>query len=243
VSGMRFALLLLLAISGAALAAQTPLAAAEHATAVGDYHAAVQGYEQVLAQSGNSAPVLFNLGNAWLRLGKPGRAILAYERALVLAPHNPAIEANLAGARQRADLAEPVAGSGLAIARYFSFDTYAWAALTAIWVLCGALVLLCLPGVARRIARPLILVAVLTLCASADAAVMCWPDLYRAVVQEPATLHLAPAASAAASGMLREGEVVWLQDRYAAFDLVHTADGHSGWVENTLVAPVRVSRQ
>ncbi len=108
--GIRFALLLLCAASASAMADQTLLAAADHATAVGDYHAAVRGYEQVLAQSGNSAPVLFNLGNAWLRLGKPGSAILAYERALVLAPHNPAIETNLAEARLHADLVEPVAG-------------------------------------------------------------------------------------------------------------------------------------
>jgi tetratricopeptide (TPR) repeat protein len=241
VRGIRFALLLLCAVSTGAMADQTLLATADHAMAVGDYRSAVQAYEQVLAQSGNSAPVLFNLGNAWVRLGKPGPAILAYERALVLAPHNPAIEANLAGARQHADLIEPAASSGVAIARYFSFDTYAWAALAAIWVLCGALVMLCLSGRARRIARPLILVSVLTLCASADAAVMCWPDLYRAVAQESATLHLAPAASAAASGAVREGEVVWLQGRYGAFELVRTADGHSGWAEDTVVVPIRVA--
>ena len=78
---------------------QPALAAAAHAAAAGDYPAAVRNYEQVLKRDGFSAPVLFNLGNAWLRLGKPARAILDYERALVLAPHNPAIEANLAAAR------------------------------------------------------------------------------------------------------------------------------------------------
>ena len=86
---------------------------------------------------------MFNLGNAWLRLGKPARAILDYERALVLAPHSAAIAANLGAAQERAGLAPRSGGPWLTVARYFSFDTYVWAALGAIWVLCGALVLLC----------------------------------------------------------------------------------------------------
>jgi len=241
---MRTCLALLLFLAAAvALCDQGLIATAEHATATGDYRLAAQTYEQVLTQQGYSAPVLFNLGNAWLRLGKPGRAILDYERALVLMPGNPAIESNLAAAQQRAGISPPGVGPWLATARYFSFDTYAWAALTAIWVLCAAFVLLCLRGAARRFARPLILVAALTLCVSADAAVLCWSDLYRAVILSPATLHLAPARSAAASGSLREGEGVWIQGRYADFNLVRTADGHSGWVSNDAAVPVRVFRR
>ena len=224
------------------LAGPGAVATAEHAAAIGDYRLAARTYEQVLAQDGFSAPVLFNLGNAWLRLGKPGRAILQYERALVLAPGNALIEANLAAAQQRAGIGAAPVGPWLASARYFGFDTYVWAGLAAIWVLCAALVLLCVRSPARRFARPLILAAALTLCVSADAVVLCWSDLYRAVVVSPATLHLAPAQSAAASGTLREGDVVWIQRRYAGFNLVRTADGHSGWVSATEALPVRVSR-
>ena len=128
-----------------------------------------------------------------------------------------------------------------ASARYFSFDTYLWAGAGAVWALCVALVLLCLNRPARRIAGPLILLAAVTLCVSADAAVLCWADLYRAVIQTPATLQLAPAVSAAASGTVREGEVVWLQDRYGGFNFVRTADGHTGWVSDAAVAPVRIA--
>lgn len=235
------ALWLLLA-AGAALAAQGSLPMAEHATATGDYRLAAQTYEQVLERNGYSAPVLFNLGNTWLRLGKPGRAILQYERALVLAPGNALIESNLAMAQQRAGVTPAPVGPWLSTVRYFSFDTYAWTALGAIWVLCAALVLLCVRGPLRRLARPLILAAALMLCVSADAAALCWSDLYRAVALSTATLHLAPAQSAAASGGVREGEVVWIQQRYEGFNLVRTADGHTGWVSTDEVVPVRVAR-
>lgn len=239
---MRWALLIVLVAPLGVRAAEPPIAAAEHAASGGDYQGAVQNYERALAQGGFSAPILFNLGNAWLRLGKPARAILEYERALILAPRNPAIEANLAAAQLRAGVTQPVPGRWQEAARFFSFDTYLWAGLVAIWVLCVAGVLLCLTGAARRFARPLILLAAVTLCVSADAAVMCWPDLYRAVVvQGPGTLRLAPAASAASSSTVREGEVVWLQDRFGGFHFVRTVDGRSGWMSDDEVVAVRVS--
>jgi tetratricopeptide (TPR) repeat protein len=239
---LRCGLVLMLLVASGVRAQQPSLAAAEHAAATGDYHAAVQNYEDALRTGGFSAPLLFNLGNAWLRLGKPERAILEYERALLLAPRSAAIEANLAAAQQRAGLAPVVVGPWQAAAHYLSFDTYVWAALGALWVLCAATFLLCLNGSVRRIARPLILLAALTLCVSADAAALCWSDLYRAIVQTAASLQLAPAASAAPSASVRAGEVVWIQDRYAAFDFVRTADGHTGWLSNDSVAPVRVAR-
>ena len=239
---MKIASLLFLLIVAASTAGadQPSLAATAQAAASGDYRTAVRNYEMILDRDGFSAPVLFNLGNAWLRLGYPARAILDYERALVLSPHSAAIEANLAAAQQRAGLAPQAVGPWLAAARYFSFDTYVWAGLAALWVLCAALVLVCLNGAARRIARPLILVAAVTLCVSADAAVLEWPDLQRAVVLIPTEMHLAPAQSAATSGSLQEGEVVWLQEQYAGFNFVRTGDGRTGWVGTAAVAAVRV---
>jgi tetratricopeptide (TPR) repeat protein len=241
---MRLAslLVLLMLASSSAFADPTAIAAAAQAAAGGDYRAAVRGYEQIVDKEGFSSPVLFNLGNAWLRLGNPARAILNYERALVLSPRSAAIAANLAAAQQRAGLMPQGVGPWLAAARYFSFDTYLWAGLGALWVLCAALILMCLHGTARRIARPLILLAVLTLCVSADAAVLEWPDLQRAVVMAPAVMHLAPAPSAATSGTLQEGEVVWLQGQYAGFNFVRTADGRTGWLAAAAAVAVRVVR-
>src|SRR5580693_8407134 len=141
----RASLLLLLSLlSATAFADQSALAVAAHAAAGGDYRTAVRDYEQILDREGFSAPVLFNLGNAWLRLGDPARAILNYERALVLSPRSAAIEANLSAAQQRAGLAPQGAGPWLAAARYFTFDTYILAGVGAVWGLCAALILVCL---------------------------------------------------------------------------------------------------
>ena len=49
-----------------------------------DYGKAVEVYEQLLAAGYRSADLEYNLGNAWQRQGSIGRAILHYERALLL---------------------------------------------------------------------------------------------------------------------------------------------------------------
>ena len=60
------------------------------------------------AEPGYSAAALYNLGNAYARAGKPGLAVLNYERAALLAPDDPDIAANLhfvqRAARVAADL-------------------------------------------------------------------------------------------------------------------------------------------
>lgn len=52
-------------------------------------------YEALAARGLISPQLYFNLGNAEVRLGRPGPAILAYRRAAWMAPRDPDIRANL----------------------------------------------------------------------------------------------------------------------------------------------------
>ena len=56
------------------------------------------------APAGYSAPALYNLANAYARAGKPGLAVLNYERAKLLEPNDPDIDANLRHVREAAGL-------------------------------------------------------------------------------------------------------------------------------------------
>ncbi|MCG8615472.1 MAG: BatD family protein [Desulfobacterales bacterium] len=65
----------------------------------GDYSLAAQGFETI-AKTGVKNPDLFyNAGNAWLKTGDIGRAVLWYERASRLNPGDPDLRFNLAHAR------------------------------------------------------------------------------------------------------------------------------------------------
>ncbi len=68
----------------------------------GDYPSAVRGFEQLVEAGYASAPLLYNLGNAYLRAGRTGWAILSYERALRIAPGDADAHANLELARAAA---------------------------------------------------------------------------------------------------------------------------------------------
>jgi tetratricopeptide (TPR) repeat protein len=75
----------------------------------GRFDDAVEGYEKLLERDGPRAAVLQNLGSAYHQLGEEGRAILAFERALLLRPGDPDLRANLKLARDQAAVfpAEP----------------------------------------------------------------------------------------------------------------------------------------
>ena len=59
-----------------------------------DFAAAIQIYEALL-QNGEAPEIYYNLGNSYYKSGDIARAILNYERALLLSPGNTDIRANL----------------------------------------------------------------------------------------------------------------------------------------------------
>ena len=59
------------------------------------------------SESGYSAAALYNLANAYARSGKPGFAVLNYERARLLDPNDPDIDANLRHVRETSGVPPP----------------------------------------------------------------------------------------------------------------------------------------
>lgn len=60
-----------------------------------DFSAALEAYTQLQQQYGTSTWLYYNIGNCQYRLGRPGMAIVNYERALRLDPLNKDARANL----------------------------------------------------------------------------------------------------------------------------------------------------
>lgn len=75
-------------------------AAGDSAYLQNDYLAAIQIYESLLRQ-GEAAEVYYNLGNSYYKSGNLARAILNYERALLLEPGNDDARVNLEIARAK----------------------------------------------------------------------------------------------------------------------------------------------
>jgi tetratricopeptide (TPR) repeat protein len=101
--------LLLTVVTGSAGAQEEIFERANQLYQAGDYPAAVEAYQAVLAGGFESADLHYNLGNAHFKTGQLGRSILSWERALVLEPGDPDALANLELARSLiADAIEPL---------------------------------------------------------------------------------------------------------------------------------------
>lgn len=86
-------------------ASQVPMHAtkteADSAYIRNDFAAAVEMYENILKTSGESATIYYNLGNSYYKMGNIAKAVLNYERALLLNPGDGDIRFNLELARSK----------------------------------------------------------------------------------------------------------------------------------------------
>ena len=94
------ACLLLCWLTSLGAAEDRALSAAETAYAKGDYATAVEQWSEEALKEGVTAGRLSALGNAEWRLGRKGRAMVCWERALLLDPFDPVA---LAGIRHALD--------------------------------------------------------------------------------------------------------------------------------------------
>ncbi|MCZ6676806.1 MAG: tetratricopeptide repeat protein [Candidatus Poribacteria bacterium] len=109
---------------------------ANAAYADGQYQQAIEKYEQIAA-SLPSGIVYYNLGNAYFRLGKRGKAILNYERAKRLIPRDKDTIFNLKVAKaqniDQFDLVKPLSGFSLLYGALHP-DEIAWFGLVPYWI-------------------------------------------------------------------------------------------------------------
>jgi tetratricopeptide (TPR) repeat protein len=93
-------------VASAFAQSDTAFATANHEYAQGQFKDAIRDYEALVRSGDWSAPLFYDLGNAFFRTGDFGRAVLNYERALALNRHQPEAIANLEMARDEAHALE-----------------------------------------------------------------------------------------------------------------------------------------
>lgn len=81
--------------------AETFKTQADEAYAAGNYQQAISLYEQILETQGEAASIYYNLGNSYYKSDDIAKAILNYERALLLNPGDGDIRFNLELARSK----------------------------------------------------------------------------------------------------------------------------------------------
>jgi len=178
-----------------------------------------------------SADGLYNLANSYARAGKPGLAVLNYERAALLAPDDPDINANLEYVRASAHVAAEPRGRSARIAQAASPRLAAWAGVLGI-------TLVGLGMLARRVTRRFqwmrmsgIVIGAALIALSASNAMLLWPRIHEAVIlinQTP--VRVSPVPMGETAFVLPEAETVTITAEHEDFALIRTRRGLSGWV-------------
>ncbi len=200
--------------------------------------AAVQVHAESNA-NGYSAAGLYNLANSYARAGKPGMAILNYERASLLAPSDPDVEANLQYVRASTHLPTETRGIFYRVSRIASPFWLSWIGALGLAVVGLSVIggqLFSRYRLARGSAMLLGLLMIgLTLCNG----LALWPILHEGVVIAAVTpVRVSPVPMGDSLFTLPEGEMVKIEAEHEGFALIETRAGRTGWMSDSNLAPI-----
>jgi hypothetical protein len=191
------------------------------------------------SQSRYSADGLYNLANSYARAGKPGLAVLNYERAWLLAPDDADINANLEYVRASAHVPTEPRTRFARIAQAANPTLAAWIGVLGVALVGVGLLARKLTPRFRWLRAGGVLLGIALIGVTVSNAMLLWPRMREAVVlvnQTPARVSPVPMGDTAF--VLREAETVTMTAEHEDFVLVRTRGGLSGWVARASLGTV-----
>ena len=217
--------------------AQISFAQATQLAQSGKFKDAIIAYEKLVADGHTSSAILYNLGNCYHSSGDHGRAILAYERARLLTPHDSDLLENLELSRKAANVSAAPSTQRFGGALADSLSRNEWSKLLIIssWIsaLCVTLVFL-RRSLSSSWKKALIACAVLFFALIALAS---WSlrlrknETTRGVVITKSSLLLSPFSSAEVRSSCDAGSIIDVQQQHQDYYFVNLLGTEiSGWI-------------
>jgi hypothetical protein len=197
----------------------------------GNYPAAVKAFSEAAAQQ-PAAGAFVNLGLAEWQRGRPGHAVLAWERALWVDPFNDAAQENLRFARKSAQLEAPDLAWHEAASLWLPVNAWAVLAGVSLWFAIGMVLL---PRILRwqravwHQAFAAAGLAVFLLCLPSLAGVHTRARL-GFVLEKETPLRLTPTRDAQPIVMLAAGQPARCERARGSYLFIRTTYG-AGWIE------------
>ncbi len=191
------------------------------------------------AQAGYSAAALYNSANAYARAGKPGLAVLNYERAKMLDPNDSDVDANLRHVRQASGLPPETRTQFERIASLANPRILGWLGELGLIVAGIGILVKKMYRRHRLMLSAAAILGVTLIGVALCGAIAWWPTLHESVVlAHTAPARVSPVPMGAPLFVLREAEIVKTASRYDSFVLVQNSAGRRGWVSAENLAPV-----
>ena len=211
----------------------------------GDFDQARFAYEEALDQGLESGVAYYNLGNAYFRLDRLGRAMLNYQRAARFFPDDEALEHNLDLVRSRARDRLSVLPTPVwikwwnSLVDYIGLTILFWTGVAA-WL--GGLGLLgwgihsgiLAPG-SRRLIVLLVLVGLLAGAGAVGTSVARSDEVAAVVIAERADLLESPSNESRMVAVVHEALVVDVLGELGRWIHVRLPNGVTGYVENETI--------
>jgi hypothetical protein len=186
-----------------------------------------------------SAAALYNQGNAYARAGKPGMAVLNYERAQLLTPGDADLAANLDVVRTAQHLSIAPRSWFTRVAMLPRPTVAALAGLLGLVLLGFSVVVMPRLSLSRKALLAGTILGVVLIGLPLDQAVVLWPSLHASVViAHEAPARVSPVPMGEALFVLPEAETVTLTAEHDDYVLIKTDTGRMGWVLGTNLARV-----
>ena len=209
----------------------------------GNYTKAVALYNEVLEQGLESATLYYNLGNSHYKQGEIARAILNYERALLLRPGYKDAKYNLAMA-QRGMVDKINVLPELFLVRWYnavatSLTADQWGYVSVVsFLLFLAMVILFFHATSMGMKKTGFTVALVSLFLTVMVVLFAQKQYYRmtdrnaAVVMTPSVVvRGAPDVSGTELFVIHEGLKVQVQEKLGSWYNVRMVDGNEGWIQ------------
>lgn len=223
-------------------AQEADIKAAETAYTSEMYDRAIELYESVIKNYGDSFELYYNLGNAYYKTGKMAHAILNYERALLIKPGDSDIRFNLEMAKQQTiDKIEPLQEFFLdkwfrAVQNLIAVDSWA-----TIGIVCFVLFIFCLVlfffSKWMRLKKFGFYLGMLLLIAVIFANIFAYNQKKElinrngAIVFSPTvTVKSSPDNSGTDLFVLHEGTKVFIRSTVGDWNEITLEDGNVGWI-------------
>ena len=210
----------------------------------GDYAAAVTAYQAIENRGYSSSRLYYNMGNAYYKQGQIGRAILYYNRALVVSP-------SMDDARHNLEIAEAQTKDNIAVVPEFFLNRYmrtlrsaiscsAWSAMSVTFFgvmllfllifLLGSRIKVRKVGFYGAVVSLLLFVVVTIFGVSARNSII---DRPAAIVMSSAiSVKSSPDRAATDLFVLHEGTKVEVSSEVDGWSEITIADGKKGWTES-----------